>query len=104
MVAKLLGLVAVAVVLTACGGSPPTHRYQVASVSMEPSLRAGDSIETVPPERIQRGDVVVARFPDSDGTGSELRIYRVVGLPGERISTTGGRVHINRPVPGSPPH
>lgn len=95
MVAKRLALVAAAVVLSACGGSPPTHSYQVASVAMEPSLQVGDSIETVPPEQIQRGDVVVARFPDSDGTGSELRIYRVVGLPGERISATDRRVHIN---------
>ncbi len=93
MVAKLLRLVAVALVLTACGGSPPAHRYQVASVAMEPSLQVGDSIEAAPPERIRRGDVVVARLPGASGT--ELRIYRVVGLPGERISTADRRVQID---------
>jgi signal peptidase I len=89
MVTKLGCLVAVALMLTGCDSSPPKHRYQITSVAMAPSLEVGDSIETAPAKQIARGDVVMVRVHEASGTQS--RLYRVVGLPGERISVSPDR-------------
>lgn len=45
----------------------------------------------------ERGDIVV--FPTDDGYGNEeLYIKRVIGLPGETVDVTGGKVYINGEV------
>jgi signal peptidase I len=43
-------------------------------------------------EPIQRGDIVVFRYPLD---ASKSYIKRVVGLPGERVSVVEGRVYVN---------
>lgn len=64
--------------------------------SMEPNLHTDERLVI---EKVsyrlhapQRGDVVVLRDP---GGSPELLIKRVVGLPGERVMVTDGRVYID---------
>ncbi len=70
--------------------------HYIPSVSMQPTLTAGDYIvvdtraETL--ASIQRGDVVT--YTPRDGYGP-VRIARVVGLPGERIDASNHRVIID---------
>jgi signal peptidase I len=64
---------------------------------MEPNINPGDTIEVLEgsykaPSDVRRGDVVVLAVP---GETERLFVRRVVGLPGERISTAGGSVRIN---------
>ncbi len=74
-----------------------TGRYEVQSISMEPTLHAGEYLIVSkvaywihPPER---GDIVVLDPPQNR---SEIPyIKRIVGLPGERIEVRDGRVFIN---------
>lgn len=42
----------------------------------------------------QRGDVIIFRYPD-DLTGETLYVKRVIGLPGETVEVTGGKVYID---------
>lgn len=41
-----------------------------------------------------RGDVIIFRYPD-DPTGDTLYVKRVIGLPGETITVSGGKVYID---------
>jgi signal peptidase I len=89
--------------------------FYVPSGSMEPTLLIGDELlatkypygygtASLPafivlpasahilPGTPKRGDVVVFRWP---GDLSQVWVKRVIGLPGDRISLTGGRVSIN---------
>lgn len=74
-----------------------TGRYEVQSISMEPTLHEGQylivskiSYWLHPP---QRGDVVVLDPPDHRSVIPYIK--RVVGLPGERVEIRDGRVWIN---------
>ena len=75
-----------------------TGRYQVLSVSMEPSLHEGDYLlvnkasHWLPP--IERGDIIVFQPPQEASDGIPL-IKRVIGLPGERVEARDGRIWIN---------
>jgi signal peptidase I len=71
--------------------------------SMEPNLHTNERLVI---EKVsyrlsapQRGDVVVLRDP---GGSPELLIKRVVGLPGERVMVTDGRVYIDGGVLDEP--
>lgn len=86
---RVSGLGLLAALLTA-------SRYKVEGFSMEPSYRHGyhylvdhSLYRRKPPER---GHVVVLTHPSLDG---KALLKRVVGLPGERVSLTNGRVLIN---------
>ncbi len=60
---------------------------------MEPTLHEGDRIVvTTRIEQLRRGDIVIFRYP---GDSSKNFIKRVVGLPGELIEITEGKVLIN---------
>ncbi|WP_298918641.1 signal peptidase I [uncultured Algimonas sp.] len=95
--------------------------YKIPSESMQPTLEVGDHIYVskfaygysrhslplglhnlpLPDGRIlsrlpERGDIVVFRNPNN-GT---VMIKRTVGLPGDEVRVTGGRLYLNdRPVP-----
>jgi signal peptidase I len=75
--------------------------FSVPSSSMFPTLQIGDRIlvNRIPglAHSIQRGDVIVFhKVPaDHDGQGPEDLVKRVIGLPGERISSVGDTVYID---------
>ena len=80
-------------VLTAAALRGVLRRFAVHEDSMTPSLESGDWIiarrRSGTPER---GDIVV--FSDPTGTGLDL-VKRVIGLPGEQVGTSAGRVTID---------
>lgn len=74
-----------------------TGRYEVQSISMEPTLHEGQYLIVskfaywlYPP---QRGDIVVLDPPDQRSAIPYIK--RVIGLPGERVEIRNGRVWIN---------
>jgi signal peptidase I len=78
-------------------------RIRVESISMEPTLFRGDFILV---EKISqslrnpnRGDIVVFKYP-SDPTQNYIK--RVIGLPGDRIFITNGKLMINGDVIDEP--
>jgi len=77
----------------AAGGSV----YTVKAASMEPTLLPGDQVEVT--ERtgvLKRGDLVDFKLPIRFQTpGNDTMIKRVIGLPGETISSSGATVLIN---------
>jgi len=75
-----------------------TGRYQVLSVSMEPSLHEGEYLLVNKASHwlrpIERGDIIVFQPPQEASDGIPL-IKRVIGLPGERVEARDGRIWIN---------
>ncbi len=67
-------------------------RFAVAESSMQPTLRAGDYVIATPAAELARGDIVI--YNDPADTGRDL-IKRVIGLPGETVSISRGRVAID---------
>lgn len=78
-IAAALGLVGVVVAVRTFAVAP----MEVASHSMEPTLRVGDVVLATRfvPGELERGDLVVF---DEPGSGQRA-LKRVVGLPGERV-------------------
>jgi signal peptidase I len=73
--------------------------FSIPSLSMYPTLQVGDRIIvnklSYHLHGVQRGDIVVfARPPLEDQEYADL-VKRVIGLPGETISSRGGHVYIN---------
>lgn len=75
-----------------------TGRYQVLSVSMQPTLHEGEYLLTNKASYwlrpVQRGDIVVFHPPNQPEDSIPL-IKRVIGLPGERVEARDGRIWIN---------
>lgn len=75
--------------------------FFVRGASMTPNFQDGEYLVineiTYRFNEIQRGDVVVFRFPDDP---SQFFIKRIIGLPGETVRVQNGRVEIvNRQNP-----
>ena len=72
-------------------------RIRVESVSMQPTLYARDFvIVNKLAYRLgepSRGDVIVFRYPPAPE--QEPYIKRIIGLPGDQVHITGGKVYIN---------
>ena len=70
--------------------------YFVPTPSMTPTLMPGDRILVDKlSSTINRGDIVVFKNPPADSGGPPTLVKRVIGLPGERISSVGTQVLIN---------
>lgn len=83
--------------------------------SMDPNFATGELVLVqrinFSPNKLQRGDVVAAKFP-ADASHTRL-IKRVLGLPGDSISASGGVITLNgrkldesayTPIYGQPPY
>ncbi|MEI8126385.1 MAG: signal peptidase I [Actinomycetota bacterium] len=76
--------------------------FYIPSGSMEPTLQIGDRIIvsklSLTLGSVNRGDIIVFHSPPTEAcagdTPSDL-VKRVVGLPGETISSTGETIYIN---------
>ena len=79
-----------------CSG---THAYAVQSDSMSPALLRGDVVfvRAVPFDALQEGDVISARFPESDGVFTH-RIVRV-DADAQQIYTRGDHNMNEDPMP-----
>ena len=76
--------------------------YSIPSGSMAPTLQSGDrvGVEMGTRTRPARGEVWVFAMPPSATNVPADGVKRIVGLPGETVEVTGGRLLINgRPVP-----
>ena len=70
--------------------------YFVPTPSMTPTLMPGDRIMVDKlASTIHRGDIVVFHNVPADKGGPPTLVKRVIGLPGETISSTGSTVLIN---------
>jgi len=75
--------------------------YSVPTASMSPSLKPGDRIgvDTRPGARPKRGEVWVFHMPPWASPRPADAVKRIIGLPGETVHITGGKVWINsRPL------
>ena len=77
--------------------------YYVPTPSMSPTLMPGDRILVDKlSSTIHRGDIIVFRNPPGDKGGPPTLVKRVIGLPGERISSIGNEVLIDGKVLAEP--
>lgn len=69
---------------------------QVPTGSMEPTIQVDDRVIGLRLSylfgEVERGDIVIFRYPDDE---TQLFVKRVIGLPGETLEIRGGRVYIN---------
>jgi signal peptidase I len=65
--------------------------FTAGSNSMLPTLMQGEFFMVFKWSEPKRGDLIVFRFPNE----SDNRVYRLIGMPGERIQMIGGHLHIN---------
>lgn len=76
-----------------------SHRFQISHEAMVPALLPGDHVIThkaaYHAADPQRGEVVVYRYPDKNGT---LFLHRVIGVPGDRIKVHNQVVSVNDEV------
>lgn len=83
------------------------HPMTVPTPSMEPTILVGDrllidkftyrnsfipGVPLAPAHRLQRGDIVVFKYPDEPEV---LYVKRAIGLPGETLEIRNKEVHVN---------
>ncbi len=98
----MLGVVVVAVVIAIVLRAFVVATYSIPSGSMEPTLQIGDRIVvdklSYHLHGVDRADIVVFSTPpkeDCAGPPVSDLVKRVIGLPGETIALSAGRVVIN---------
>ena len=60
--------------------------------SMVPTLTSGELLMKTNAKDINRGDIIVLKDPENQ---SHKLIKRVIGMPGEKVKITKGKVYIN---------
>ena len=73
--------------------------YEIISSSMEPTLNVGDRVMAVKKSRLARKDIVMIKDPK---ISSEILAKRIIGLPGEKLEISEGKVFINGAVLNEP--
>jgi signal peptidase I len=93
--------IAVALLISTGTRAYAVQSYFIPTPSMTPTLMPGDRILVDKlAGTIHRGDIVVFKNPPADRGGPPTLVKRVIGLPGERISSVGATVLINgKPIP-----
>jgi signal peptidase I len=99
---ELVGVVVVALVVAFLLRTFVIATYSIPSGSMEPTLKVGDRIVvnklSYDVHGVDRGNIIVFSTPpkeDCAGPPVADLVKRVIGLPGETISLSGGNVFIN---------
>ena len=98
---RVVALVVTAgIALAACSSSvapASTTTFYIPSGAMLPTLKIGDRIVVATSGyTIRRGDIVVFKRPPADvGTTDADLVKRVIGMPGETISSEGNTVLVN---------
>ena len=99
---ELVAIVLVALVLAVVLRTFVVQTFFIPSGSMEPTLQIGDRILvdklSYHLHGVDRGDIIVFKRPADENCGGATvndLVKRVVGLPGETISLSGGQVYIN---------
>jgi signal peptidase I len=99
---ELAGVVVVALVVAFLLRTFVIATYSIPSGSMEPTLQVGDRIVvnklSYHLHGVDRGNIIVFSTPpteDCAGPPVADLVKRVIGLPGETISLSGGNVFIN---------
>ncbi len=88
--------IAVALLISTGTRAYAVQSYSIPTPSMTPTLMPGDRILVDKlSSTIHRGDIVVFQNPPGDVGGPPTLVKRVIGLPGERISSVGSQVLIN---------
>ncbi len=92
-----VGVVVLAVLVAAGLRTFVVQAFYVPSRSMQPTLQVGDRIIVVKfGYTIHRGDIIVFRRPPADTSTTDADLVkRVIGLPGETISSRDTTVLIN---------
>ncbi len=73
----------------------------VLETSMQPSIQPHDHLlmagQAYRFGEVRRGDIIIFRsdIPEDTGSGSKLLIKRVIGVPGDIITISEGRVYMN---------
>jgi signal peptidase I len=95
-------VVVVAVIIAVLLRTFVVATYSIPSGSMEPTLQVGDRIVvdklSYHLHGVDRGNIIVFSTPPKEncaGPPVADLVKRVIGLPGETISLSGGRVYIN---------
>src|SRR5438046_1581509 len=87
----LLSLCGVAAVLSVAACNITTMRNE--GQAMAPAIKDGDQVTVTRQVGVlQRGDIVVFHYPKDP---SKTFVKRIIGLPGDRVSSDDGRVAIN---------
>jgi signal peptidase I len=101
-VLELVGVVAVALVIAVLLRTFVVATYSIPSGSMEPTLQIGDRIVvdklSYHLHGVETGNIIVfATPPNEDCAGPPVAnlVKRVIGLPGQTISLSGGQVYVD---------
>ena len=85
--------------------------YFIPSASMEPTLHIGDRIIinklSVDFGTIHTGDIVVFKAPPAENCGTKVAdlVKRVIGVPGDRLTSKANTIYINgKPLDETWPH
>lgn len=108
-IVELLGVIVVAVVVAVLLRTFVVATYSIPSGSMEPTLQIGDRIVvdklSYHLHGVDRGNIIVFSTPpkeDCAGPPVADLVKRVIGLPDETISLSGGQVYIDGHVLAEP--
>lgn len=75
------------------------ENYRIEGYSMEPNFHDGQFLLVNKINYLighpQRGDVIVFRYPYSQPNNPKNYIKRIIGLPGEKVQVTNGKVYVN---------
>ncbi len=87
---------------TGVAGASGTTTLEIPGGSMEPTIEAGSSVLVSPlseSAKIKRGEIVILKAPskvkDVCGSNPTELIDRVVGLPGDHLSSKGNTILVN---------
>ena len=93
------GLIVVALVIALLIKTFLFQTFWIPSASMEPTLKINDRVLvnklSYKLHAVHRGDIIVFKTPPGSDPRYKDLVKRVIGLPGETVSGSGGHVFIN---------